>query len=177
MLMWVAILVLWLGGAYFSGVTSTATSGGTNLPACSNRTLSVGFAGQDPYLWWISTSGIIVIITVAASCLYCCSFMGAFCGGLPPVVTYISIAGLIVALLGYSVFLAWIGVGSYLAAMVTNSARCVSYIFYLIFFYFGLLSLVVCGTMSVVWKVHAVQVSKGKNASSDDKKALISGAV
>eukprot|EP00731_Ephydatia_muelleri_P023959 Em0016g230a len=120
----------------------------------------------------LETSGIIVIITVCASCLYCCAFIGAVCGGLPPAVTYISAAGLVIALLGYGVFLAWVGVGTYLAAMVTNSARCTSYIFYLIFFYISLLSLVACGTMSVVWKVHGVRTTKEKNGTSSDKKLL-----
>lgn len=87
--------------------------------------------------------------------------------------TYISAAGLVIALLGYAVFLAWVGVGTYLAAMVTNSASCTSYIFYLIFFYIGLLSLVVCGTMSVVWKVHGVRTKTGKDSTSADKKLLL----
>lgn len=85
--------------------------------------------------------------------------------------TIISAVGLVISLLGYAVFLAWVGVGTYLAAMVTNSARCVSYIFYLIFFYFYFLALVVCGIVSVVWKVHDVSVkrSKGAGTSSDTK--------
>ena len=139
------------------------------LPSSSSPLLLLHSSSPPP-----QTSGIIVLITVSASCLYCCSFIGAFCGGLPRAVTYASAVGLILALLGYSVFLAWVGVGTYMAAMVTNSARCVSYIFYLVFFYFYLLALVVCGVMSVVWKVHDIRVKGSKGGtSSSDKKLLV----
>ena len=101
------------------------------------------------------TSGIVILITLATTCLFCCSFVGLCCGGLPNAVIYVSAVGVVIALLGYTLLLAWVGVGTYLAAEVQESTgeNCINYYVYLAFFYAFILVLLLFSLVSLVWKL------------------------
>ena len=101
------------------------------------------------------SSGIIILITLAVTCLFCCSFVGLCCSGLPNVVIYVSAVGVVIALLGYTLLLAWVGVGTYLAAGVKDSSseNCINYYVYLAFFYTFILVLLLFSLVSLIWKI------------------------
>ena len=150
MFVWIALLVLWFGGSYIAGKVKSATA-----TSCTpNPGVAIG-TGGNPYIWWATTSGIIIFITLASTCLCCCSFVGLCCGGLPNAVIYVSAVGVVISLLGYTLMLAWVAVGTYLAVEVkeVTGENCISYHVYLAFFYAFILVLVLFAVISLVWKL------------------------
>lgn len=154
---------------------------GTTATSCTPYPNVVIGTGGNPYIWWATvslrahtlpfpnvdaratpmmlpskqTSGIVILITLATTCLFCCSFVGLCCGGLPNAVIYVSAVGVVIALLGYTLLLAWVGVGTYLAAEVQESTgeNCINYYVYLAFFYAFILVLLLFSLVSLVWKL------------------------
>lgn len=63
--------------------------------------------------------------------------------------------GVVISLLGYTLMLAWVAVGTYLAVEVkeVTGENCISYHVYLAFFYAFILVLVLFAVISLVWKL------------------------
>ena len=108
------------------------------------------------------SSGIIIIVTLGATCLYCCCFACACSTLFSRIVTYVAIAGIILSLVCFCVLLAWMGVGTYMATLVvkTEGQTCINYFILLALFFVYLAALIVFCAVSCIWKVHDLSVNR-----------------
>ena len=111
------------------------------------------------------SSGIIIIVTLGATCLYCCCFACVCSTLFSRIVTYIAIAGIILSLLCFCVLLAWMGVGTYMATLVVNveGQTCINFFILLALFFVYLAALIVFCAVSCVWKLHDLAVNRTKD--------------
>lgn len=108
------------------------------------------------------------MVTLGATCLYCCCF-GCLCSALlPRVALYVNIIGVILSLVCFCVLLAWMGVGTYMATLVVKSQgqTCINYFILLALFFAYLATLVMFCVVSCIWKIHDLAVSRDKSDKS-----------
>ena len=160
LVMCIALAVLWIGGSYIGKDAKLPVA--TSCVGKSN--VSIG-TGGNPFIWWASSSGIIIIVTLGATCLYCCCFACVCSTIFSRIVTYIAIAGIILSLLCFCVLLAWMGVGTYMATLVVNveGQTCINFFILLALFFVYLAALIVFCAVSCVWKLHDLAVNRTKD--------------
>lgn len=161
--MWVALAVLWIGGSY---IAKDAKLPGA-ISCASKSNVSIGFGGNS-FIWWASTSGIIVIVTLIATCLYCCCFACVGSDFFSKIVTYVAIVGIILSLLCFSVLLAWMGLGTYMATLVvdTQGQTCINYFILLSLFFLYLATLIVFCVVSCIWKLHGMALKRREKSAA-----------
>ncbi|KAL5483890.1 hypothetical protein EMCRGX_G020309 [Ephydatia muelleri] len=150
LIMWIALLVLWLGGLYIANdVKSSRTC--SDLPGTVWNATALN---ENPHAWWIASSNVIVILTFCASMLCCCSIITLCCSC--KVVAYMSLVAIAISVLVYFVLAAWVGLGT----MMADTHTCAKYSLYLTLFYAYFLVLLAFCITSALWKTNSLTGKK-----------------
>lgn len=112
----------------------------------------------------------MVFVMIFISCIFCCSTLTLCCGNFPKPITILGIIGIIITILGLSVYAAWVAMGTFFVIKIHSAdAVCRNTLVYVILLYVYLAVFVLLATILSCWKCNEYRIKMMSNRRQKSK--------